>query len=94
MIIELIWYFIMAMVYLAIGAYITYMYMEPAWRHGFNDGWHSGMACGGDYTHWYMCGWSQGWDDCQEKMNYMEHFDRGFKSGWEASDEITDKINT
>jgi hypothetical protein len=71
MMIESIWYFIMAILYLTIGAYTMYVYMEPAWNKGFEDGWNSGMKCGSNHEEWYIDGWSQGWDDCVEKMNYM-----------------------
>jgi hypothetical protein len=90
MMIESIWYFIMAILYLTIGAYTMYVYMEPAWNKGFNDGWNSGMQNASNYEKWYMRGWSQGWDDRTEKIDYMEHFNRGFKAGWEASNNVTD----
>ena len=88
MMIESIWYFIMAILYLTIGAYTMYVYMEPAWNKGFEDGWHSGMKCGSNYEEWYMDGWSQGWDDCA--YNHMEHFNRGFEAGWKANGSVTD----
>lgn len=91
MMIESIWYFIIAVMYLAIGAYTMYVYMEPAWNKGFDDGWNSGIKSNSDHEKWYMYGWNKGWDDCVDKMDYMKHFNRGFEAGWKANGSITDE---
>jgi hypothetical protein len=80
----------MAIVYITIGSYAMFIHMRPSWDKGFEDGWKSGLKCGGDHMKWYMDGWYKGWDDCVEKMDYMEHFRRGFDAGWKANGSVTD----